>query len=213
MAILKITTQQAQALLDARKLPNFTRQAVKKRIFAEIHAQHGIPRSQKIKMFIENPEHPEYLCVRDKRTGKPLDNGVPEPVVATAVVATPKAVHAKAPAKPAAAIKPAAKGKAKPAVKTPAKKAPAKPAKKVPAKAAVKTAAKPAAKKAAPVKAPAKPVAKAAKKVEKDSFSKTKTDKCTVEVRTTIGGVRKRLGYASSEAMKAKIIAKAKAEA
>ena len=81
------------------------------------------------------------------------------------------------------------------------------------AKAAVKTVSKPAAKKAAPVKAPAKPVAKAAKKVEKDSFSKTKTDKCTIEVRTTISGVRKRLGYASSEAMKAKIIAKAKAEA
>ena len=205
MAILKITTQQAQALLDARKLSSSARKAAKKRIFAEIHAQHGIPRSQKIKMWLENELHPEYLVIRCKRTGKPLDNGVPEPVVATAVVATQKAVPAKAPAKPVAAIKPAAKGKAKPAVKTPAKKAPA--------KAAVKTAAKPAGKKAAPVKAPAKPVAKAAKKVEKDSFSKTKTDKCTVEVRATIGGVRKRLGYASSEAMKAKIIAKAKAEA
>lgn len=205
MAVLKISEAQAQALLDARKLSSYARKAAKKRIFAEIHAQHGIPRSQKIKMFIENPEHPEYLCVRDKRTGKPLDNGVPEPVVATAVVATPKAVPAKAPAKPVAAVKTAAKGKGKPAVKTPAKKAPA--------KAAVKTAAKPAAKKAAPVKATAKPVAKAAKKVEKDSFSKTKTDKCQIEVRTSIDGVRKRLGYASSEAMKAKIIAKAKAEA
>jgi phage-related protein len=77
------------------------------------------------------------------------------------------------------------------------------------AKAAVKTVSKPAAKKAAPVK----PVAKAAKKVEKDSFSKTKTDKCNIEVRCTISGVRKRLGYASSEAMKAKVIAKAKAAA
>lgn len=184
MAILKITTQQAQALLDARKLSISARKAAKKRIFAEIHAQHGIPRSQKIKMFIENPENPEYLCVRDKRTGKPLDNGVPEPVVATAVVATPKAVPAKAPAKPVAAIKPAAKGKAKPAVKTPAKKAPA--------KAAVKTVSKP------------------VKKVEKGCFSKTKTDKCNIEVRTTLGKSRVRLGYASSQEMKAKVIAKAK---
>lgn len=183
MAVLKISEAQAQALLDARKLSSSARKAAKKRIFAEIHAEHGIPRSQKLEMFIENPENPEYLYVRDKRTAKPLDNGVPEPVVATAVVATPKAVPAKAPAKPVAAIKPAAKGKAKPAVKTPAKKAPAK---------------------------PAKPVAKAAKKVEKDSFSKTKTDKCTIEVRTTLGKSRVRLGYASSQEMKAKVIAKAK---
>lgn len=202
MAVLKISEAQAQALLDARELSSCARKAAKRRIFAEIHAQHGIPRSQKIEMFIENPEHPEYLVIRCKRTGKPLDNGVPEPVVATAVVATPKAVPAKAPAKPVAAVKTAAKGKAKPVVKTPAKKAPA--------KAAVKTAAKPAAKKAAPVKATAKPVAKAAKKVEKDSFSKTKTDKCTVEVRATLGSKRVRLGYASSQEMKAKVIAKAK---
>ena len=178
MAILKITTQQAQALLAARKLSSSARKAVKKQVFAEIHAQHGIPRSQKIKMWLENPEHPQYLQIRCKRTGKPLDNGVPEPVVATAVVATPKTTPAKAPAKAVAAIKTAAKGKAKPAVKT-----------------------------------PAKPVAKAAKKVEKGVFSKTKTDKCQIEVRATLGSKRVRLGYASSQEMKAKVIAKAKAAA
>ena len=104
MAILKITTQQAKALLDARKLPSSARKAAKKRIFAEIHAQHGIPRSQKIKMWLENEFHPQYLQINCKRTGKALDNGVPEPVVATAAVATPKTAPAKAPAKAVAAI-------------------------------------------------------------------------------------------------------------
>lgn len=202
MAVLKISEAHAHELLKARTEPKYIRKNIKKRIFGEIHRSLNIPRTQKIKFFIENPEHAQYLQVLCKRTGKALDNGVPEPVVSMASV---KTTHAKAPEKAVAAIKPAAKGKAKPAVKTPAKKAPA--------KAAVKTVAKPAAKKAAPVKAPAKPVAKAAKKVEKDSFSKTKTDKCNIEVRCTISGVRKRLGYASSEAMKAKVIAKAKAAA
>lgn len=204
MAVLKITEAQAHELLKARTEPKYIRKNIKKRIFGEIHRTLNIPRTQKIKLFIENPEHPEYLVVRDKRTGKALNNGVPEPVISMASVKTTPA-PAKAHAKPVAAIKPAAKAKAKPAVKTPAKKAPA--------KAAVKTVSKPAAKKAAPVKAPAKPVAKAAKKVEKGIFSKTKTDKCNIEVRCTISGVRKRLGYASSEAMKAKVIAKAKAAA
>lgn len=202
MAVLKITEAQAHELLKARTESKYVRKNIKKRVFGEIHRSLNIPRTQKIKFFIENPEHPEYLVVRDKRTGKALNNGVPEPVVSMAAV---KTTPAKAPEKAVAAIKPAAKGKAKPAVKTPAKKAPA--------KAAVKTVAKPAAKKAAPVKAPAKPVAKAAKKVEKDSFSKTKTDKCQIEVRATLGNKRVRLGYASSEAMKAKIIAKEKAKA
>ena len=197
MAVLKITEAQAHELLKARTESKYVRKNIKKRIFGDIHRTLNIPRSQKIKFFIENPEHPEYLVVRDKRTGKALNNGVPEPVVSMAVKTTP--APAKAPEKAVAAIKPAAKGKAKPAVKTPAKKAPA--------KAAVKTAAKPAAKKAAP----AKPVAKAAKKVEKDSFSKTKTDKCQIEVRATLGNKRVRLGYASSQEMKAKVIAKAKA--
>lgn len=196
MAVLKITEAHAHELLKARTESMYVRKNIKKRIFGDIHRTLNIPRSQKIKFFIENPEHPEYLVVRDKRTGKALNNGVPEPVVSMAAV---KTTPAKAPEKAVAAIKPAAKGKAKPAVKTPAKKAPA--------KAAVKTVAKPAAKKAAP----AKPVAKAAKKVEKDSFSKTKTDKCQIEVRTTLGKSRVRLGYASSQEMKAKVIAKAKA--
>ena len=77
------------------------------------------------------------------------------------------------------------------------------PAKKVTAKAAP-------AKKAAVKAAPAK---KAAVRINKQTFSPVKTATHTVEVRATINGVRQRLGYAVSEEVKAKVIAKAKKDA
>ena len=73
----------------------------------------------------------------------------------------------------------------------------------------------------APVaKTATKPVAKAAVKPTVKTkevastipgMSPTKTSKHTIEVRTTINGVRKRLGFASSEKAKAAAIAAAKA--
>ena len=85
---------------------------------------------------------------------------------------------------------------------SPAKKA-ASPAKK---------AASPAKKAASPAKKAASPKASPAKKAAspKSTFSKTKTDTCQHEVRTTINGKRVRLGWASDEAAKARAIARAK---
>ena len=87
------------------------------------------------------------------------------------------------------------------------------PAKKVTAKAAP---AKKAAVKAAPAKkaaVKAAPAKKAAVRINKQTFSPVKTATHTVEVRATINGVRQRLGYAVSEEVKAKVIAKAKKDA
>ena len=197
MATLKITLAQANELLNARKMNRSARLAVKKRVFAQIHKDHNLPKSQKIKLFIENPSNKLYCVIRDKRTGTPLDNGLPEAALTTGTA--PKGVGVK-----------------KPAVQAPVKKAPVKkaPAKKV----AVKAAAKKAPVKKVAVKAPVKAAAKKApaklvKKAEKPAFSKTRTDKCNIEVRASIAGVRTRLGWASTEAMKERVIAKARAEA
>jgi hypothetical protein len=64
----------------------------------------------------------------------------------------------------------------------------------------------------APVKPVAKPVVKAAPKasVAVPGVSPVRTAKHTIEIRTTILGVRKRLGFASSEKAKAAAIAAAK---
>lgn len=59
------------------------------------------------------------------------------------------------------------------------------------------------------VKAAPKPSAKVASSVP--GMSPVRTAKHTIEVRTTINGVRKRLGFASSEKAKAAAIAAAKA--
>jgi hypothetical protein len=131
MSIMKITEQQAQALLNARKLSTYARSAEKKRIIAEVKRQHGIPSGTKIVLFIENPNNPLFRVIRDKRTRMPLDNGVPDTVKPVVQAKSPAAkapvkVAAKAPAK--APVKVAAKVMAK---KTPAKKVAAKaPAKK-----------------------------------------------------------------------------------
>ena len=125
MSIMKITEQQAQSLLNARKLSTYARSAEKKRIIAEVKRQHGIPSGTKIVLFIENPNNPLFRVIRDKRTRMPLNNGVPDTVKPV--------VQAKSPA---------AKAPVKVAAKVMAKKTPAK---KVAAKAPVKVAAKKAA--------------------------------------------------------------------
>lgn len=83
----------------------------------------------------------------------------------------------------------------KPAIKATSEK---KPAKAAPARTG----------KAVPSPAKTTPV-----RINKQTFSPTKTATHTVEVRTTINGVRQRLGYAVSEEVKAKVIAKAKKDA
>ena len=124
MSIMKITEQQAQALLNARKLSTYGRKAEKKRIIAEVKRQHGIPSGTKIVLFIENPNNPLFRVIRDKRTRMPLDNGVPDTVKP---VVQAKSPAAKAPVKVAAKVM---------AKKTPAKKVAAKAPAKAPAKAA-----------------------------------------------------------------------------
>jgi hypothetical protein len=133
MSIMKITEQQAQALLNARKLSTYARSAEKKRIIAEVKRQHGIPSGTKIVLFIENPNNPLFRVIRDKRTRMPLNNGVPDTVKP---VVQAKSPAAKAPVKVAAKVM---------AKKTPAKKVAAKAPVKVAAKAPVKVAAKKAA--------------------------------------------------------------------
>ena len=133
MTKMLISSQQAQSLLAARKMYNSARKAEKKKIFAAIKSEHGIPSSKKIVLFIENPNNPLYRVIRDAKTKLPLDNGVAEPVATPTVAKSPavKAAAKKAPVK-AAAKKVTAK---KAPVKTPTKKVAAK-------KAAVKVAAK-----------------------------------------------------------------------
>ena len=155
---------QAQALLNARKLPARERKAVKRTIFASIHMEHKLAKQPKIVVFVENPDNPMYRQLRDKRTKLPLDDGRPEPVVVPVVKAVkPKKASTKKVAAKSVAKAPAKKAPAKAVVKPAAKKVPAK---KAPAKAVVKPAAKKAPAKAV-VKATAKPAAKATKKSAK----------------------------------------------
>jgi uncharacterized membrane protein len=184
-----ITEQQAQALLAARKLSAYGRKAEKKKIFSAIKSEHGIPRSTKIVLCIENPANELYRVIRDKRSRLPLDNGVQEAAKAPVVAQSPAA---KAAAKKAVPAKAAAKA----VTKAPAKKA-------VPAKAA--------AKKAVPAKAAAKAVAKkavpakaVAKKAPATKASATGYPK---DVRISVGGTRVRLGKAKDAAHEKKLIA------
>jgi hypothetical protein len=226
MATLKATESQVQRLIDARRVGN--RKQIKKAVMAEIHSMHSIPKSRKIKIVTGPSSSPNWLVIRDKRTGQPLTNDLPDPVVTT-VNSTQAAATAPAPAPaPVAEAKPAAKkvaakktASAKPAAK---KAAPVKPAaKKVAAK---KTAsAKPAVKKAAPVKPAAKkvaakktaPVKPAAKKAPVKPAAKVAPVKPAAkavtyprEVRVTINGKRVRLGTAKNAAAEKAMIAKAK---
>lgn len=189
MGTMKCTTLQAQTLLNARSKPIYERKQIKKRVFAEIRKEHGIPSGTKFKMFVESEDNPLYCVLRNKHTGKPLDNGIPEKVEAPVKLQVQESPAAKPPvAKPVKVAKPVAKAPAKPVAKAPkpVAKAPAKPVAKAPAK--------------APVKAPAKKPAASAQV----SYPR--------EVRPTLGGKRVRLGVAKDAAAEKRMIAKYKKE-
>lgn len=151
MAHMFITETQARALLAARTLNIYARKAAKRSIMQQIHKDHPSLGFKKIVLFIENPDHDLYLCIRDKRTKLPLDDGK------QAALPAPKTkVAAKAPAKKVAAKKPAAKVAAKKVVAKKAAPAAKKVTAKTPAKKAVAKKAAPTAKKAASKKTSAK---------------------------------------------------------
>ena len=116
------TVAQAETLLNARNRPQPERKRIKREVFNQIHAMHGLPKRPRITLFVENPNNPLYRILRDKSTKLPLDDGRPEPVVVARVKAPVPAITAKA-------------VKAAPAKKVAAKAAPAKAAKAAPAKA------------------------------------------------------------------------------
>ncbi len=201
----KLTQDQAARMLAARTGNAYTRKAVRKAVFAEVRRTYPSIGRTKLRVAIENPDNPLYLVLRNKYNGEQLGITTPDPVVvkqAVSPAATPAVAKPAAPAaKPAKAAAPAKKT-------APAKKvAPAKPA--TPAK---KTApAKAVAKKAAPVKAAATPTVKAPAKAAKPTPAKAApTAGYPKEVRTTIGGVRKRLGTAKDAAHEKRLIAAAK---
>lgn len=227
MAVIKISSAVADSIYATRKIANIReRKAAKGVIFRQIKSDNGIPSSTKIKINILNADKDNYLAVQNKRTGIPLTNSLPDPVIAVVagasaaadtrpVIATKAEAVKKAPA--STAKKPTVKVKKALPVAAPVKKVVA--AKKPVAKpvvAAKKVVAKPAAKAAAPAKA-AKPAAKAApvKAVASAAVKKlgspTKTAKHLHEVRAVVNGVRTRLGWASSEKEKAAMIAAARA--
>lgn len=190
MAHILISQANADALLALRKTygskGNRTAAGREKSraIFRKIKEEAGLNQSKKIVVFIENPLNPLYRVIRDANTKMPLDDG-------HGVI--PEIAAVELPAKPVA----------KPKKTSPAKKASTKPAAK---KATAKPAAKPAkapAKKAAPT-TPAKP--KKAPAPSKDLYDAPK------DVRITVDGVRIRIGKATSDAHKARIIAKYKKE-
>lgn len=186
MAQMKCTKLQAQTLLNARSKSDYERKQIKKRVFAEIRKEHGIPSTLKFKLFVESEDNPLYCVLRNKHTGKPLDNGIPEKVEAPVKLQVQESPAAKPPvAKPVKVVKPVAKAPAKAPAK-PVAKAPAKPVAKAPAK--------------APVKAPAKKPAASAQV----SYPR--------EVRPTLGGKRVRLGVAKDAAAEKRMIAKYKKE-
>lgn len=121
MSIMKISATQAERLLAARG--SYDRKAKKKAIFAEIRAQHGIPKSTKFKVAVEDPSNPDYLVIRGKYNGIPLDNGLtPTAPVVPTIAASPAAPAKKVPVKKAppkaAPVKKTAAAKKAPAKKT-----------------------------------------------------------------------------------------------
>lgn len=114
---MKITQVQASRLLAARQLSGDTQKTARKAVFEEIRRDHGIGLATKIRVAVEDPSNPMYLVIRNKRTGMPLDNGIPAPIPvavasvpveaqATTVVKKPtaKSVKAKAPVKKASKV-------------------------------------------------------------------------------------------------------------
>ena len=129
MAQIRISRETAEALFKTRSIASsYERKIAKKRIFSGIKSENGIPPRTRIKVAIMTEDAPMYLVVCDKRTGMPLTNSAPEPVIAVA---------------PAGAVAAATVEAAAEAAKAPAKKVAAKaPAKKVAAKAPAKKVAK-----------------------------------------------------------------------
>ena len=120
MGTMKCTKLQAQTLLNARSKSDYERKQIKKRVFAEIRKEHGIPSTLKFKLFVESEDNPLYCVLRNKHTGKPLDNGIPEKVEAPVKLQVQESPAAKPPvAKPVKVEKTVAKA---PAKKAPAKK-------------------------------------------------------------------------------------------
>jgi hypothetical protein len=184
MAIMKITEAQAKRLLDARG--RYDRKSIKKSVFTEIRNQHGIPRTTKFKVAIEDPSNPDYLVIRGKYDGKPLDDGTTPAVAAIVpgIASSPIAHNGNGVDKAleddvaAAAIT----GKTKAVIKKIA---------------SGKSAAKPAAKKVA-AKAPVK------KAVAPSSYPK--------DVRITVDGKRVRVGKAEDAAHETRLVKKYKKE-
>ena len=124
MAQIRISRETAEALFKTRSIASsYERKIAKKRIFSDIKSENGIPPRTRIKVAIMTEDSPMYLVVCDKRTGMPLTNSAPEPVIAVA---------------PAGAVAAATVEAAAEAAKAPAKA----PAKKVAAKAPAKKVAK-----------------------------------------------------------------------
>lgn len=156
MAQLKITEKQGEALLAIRKdfkagkINTYERKRRKGVIMDQIHKDHETilgkrgRYGKKIKLFIENPDNPLFLVIRDKRTGMPFDDGKPEAkkpaitLVKPVTKAKPKVTAKAAAKKVATKAKPAAKKasakKAATKAKTPAKKSAAKKTAKKPVK-------------------------------------------------------------------------------
>jgi hypothetical protein len=108
---MQITQAQANRLLMARNKDPQQRSAIRKAVYAEVRAEHGISPQTKLRIAVESPSNPMYLVIRDKYTGIPLDNGI----AAASVAVNSSPVH-----------KPEVKqATAKKAVKAPSKKSPA----------------------------------------------------------------------------------------
>lgn len=180
---IKATPEQCQALLNARN--SSSKKTLNAAIFKQIRTDKGLQGTAKLSVRnISNPNNEEtYGVLFDARTRVDLDDGRQAPVVSR-----PKAVVAPVKAAPAPKA-------------VPAKQAPV---------AAKKPVAKPVAINLTKVKA--KQIAQN-KSYGIPGVSPTRTDKHTIEIRTTIDGVRKRLGFASSQKDKDAAIAAAKAAA
>lgn len=89
--LAKLTATQAATLIAARGTSDYNRKDVKRRVFAEAKATHGIPASTKLRVELDEVDSPMYLVLRDKATDQPLTSNA---VGTTATpVATPAAVN------------------------------------------------------------------------------------------------------------------------
>lgn len=90
--LAKLTATQAATLIAARSASTYDRRQTKRRVFAEAKAAFGIPSSTKLRVELDDTTNPNYLVLRDKRTGVAIE--VPDRATSTATpVATPAAVN------------------------------------------------------------------------------------------------------------------------